>query len=700
MEHNAEIQQLFQGMSKQEQANFIEGISEAEAGKLADALSGAQQQPAKVGAYFDAALASDPSSREARLAGAGRFFTNVGRGAQQLFSSPQRSQEIASQTAEEDALIAAMQAREASAVPQAPQQYNLGQGLAGLSTAALPLGLPANIGARTGLGALMTRLGVSGGIAGGLNTLQTTVPEGEGQNLPWYSPNAETKLGQFGKGAVLGSVLQGAAEGARQIAPVNFYLKNKIEKFMTDPKYAPQKEAFDKFIEAKGNIAETAPSQVFGSPRLAGIEGNVARSGEYADQALNIATKAQRKSLGKLTDVISNMGEDVSSKTGDYLLRRAQYAAEADVKAVRHAEAFIDYGNAKKAVAMITGSPKSPIVGSNSLVDEMDNLAAEFANKGNFKTAAALKKHAGQLLNNVRSIDDAIQLRSGFNELKAGESGGYALPKDEVYGLGRRLSDAVTQDLLVAGEGIGAPQISGLLKKANDNYAKNSRNIEDIQSTVLGKVLNARNKQPIEAFSEAMDKAAPTQLAKQMRVLESVSPQFAGQARKLYLERMMQRSQLGPEAMATEINATLQGRDIAVNIGSFSKDLRNEDVLKILFKSPADRAVVKNIASGLERLADRAGQAGASTSLQTETMQAAHSAVTGNPGFVARFLTGVVFKKAMYGALFTPEGRRALYQFTRPDPRNAAAGAIALERILNSSPQTAAEQPAEPAQQP
>ena len=197
--------------------------------------------------------------------------------------------------------------------------------------------------------------------------------------------------------------------------------------------------------------------------------------------------------------------------------------------------------------------------------------------------------------------------------------------------------------------------------------------VQEIEDT-RRKVLNAKTKRPVEAFAEAMDKATPTQLAKQLRIIEDVSPQFANQAKRMYVDRMIEDSLKSPLALTTEANIAIGNVPRSVDIPKFAQKLRDQQTLNVLFKDKTTQSQITRIANNLERMSDLKGMGGA-TSIQSEVTTAGGVAASWSEAFLARLATSFVFRKMVYKGLFTPEGRKALYVITSPNQSQARVSA-------------------------
>ena len=438
-------------------------------------------------------LANEYSAPEKALIGVGRSVAQTGQGVKQLglkageamgFISDQEVEDYRKQIADEKALY-----ERGVGGTTAGKVGEVGGAIAqAIPTMFIPGGAAAQ---------LSTRVGTSAGVGAAESALQ-----------PVYSE--EGFAGEKVKQAATGALIGGAATyGLDKLA--GFMPKNLMSRFYT----SAQTRGADSVAEAdiledmtgiKMTPAEKAES------RGVQILENIARQSihtadEISDYDKKVATQGV-EAVNKLLMSITTPGKGAET-VGNELQKAAKDATDAAINS-RRTMADHDYGIAND----LAGGEK--VVNRDNYIDELKKIVDEYQGSDAQDAMAIVKQTKDKLARAVtpetrtpgsivdtqgnpltldvvpeaavkQTVKNAVGDRSFYGNASKGTGNVFKdIDKNLNKVIAGRLHKAITKDLIGA-EYLG--DVGTALKKANDNYIDNSKTIDAIQASPLGKIL-------------------------------------------------------------------------------------------------------------------------------------------------------------------------------------------------------------------
>ena len=269
-----------------------------------------------------------------------------------------------------------------------------------------------------------------------------------------------------------------------------------------------------------------------------------------------------------------------------------------------------------------------------------------------------------------KTVKQAINSRSFYGKASAGTGNVF---KDISPGLDRqmsgRLHGALTKDLI---DGELDPTVGNLFKVANDNYIMNSKSIEAIEMSPLGRILG-------KDFDDAADVIAagsfnsiageqvmkkimalhPSEIKQTMKMLERQNPNTADSARAFVLRDALDKSLMPPSAGFKKGSMSFnkfQTNLIKSNLGSYGI-------------SAKDASQLKDIVRAMEKVGDRSGLNMSGTQEQKNVMDIATkvaAVATGSARAGTALALESVGLRRIAAAMTTKEGRDALSVITKP----------------------------------
>jgi hypothetical protein len=223
-----------------------------------------------------------------------------------------------------------------------------------------------------------------------------------------------------------------------------------------------------------------------------------------------------------------------------------------------------------------------------------------------------------------------------------------------------RVFGALQNDLDSAATGL-PDDVATALTRARTNYAKNSKPLEYIESTALGKLFGGDRVPPPEKIAESIFKMQPSEIRNAMPIIKNAMPDV----KRYMIEHMVEKS------IPAASQQTAGGVKFSpARFNTFFS--QNESRFRTAF-GRAEYAEIKRVSKALERVVDRAGMQGSQTAPFAVTWDMAKSVFSLNPVNMARGAGTIIYPKKIAHAMTTPQGRKALLTLTTTKPGTKAA---------------------------
>lgn len=439
------------------------------------------------------------------------------------------------------------------------------------------------------------------------------------------------------------------------------------------------------------------PGQATGSKGLLTMEGLVRRHPWSADTMAEFDQKQLDSSLNFLNRVMDRItpsggsGAVVGKKVSEAFNQVVDSATS-----IRSKTAAVDFGQVDKLAG------RYRVIKPTNLNDEIDTLTKDFAVPGGGDASSALVRQ-------LNGIKTDLAKRAGPDGLTAQQTqrllevygkaarGTGAIFKDLDTGQQRliagRLQKAVLKDLDAAADGGGhVGDIADALKTARNNYRTNSQAINQMQNSVLGRLFGGTYDRAPERIAQAMTNMRPSELRESFNVLNQADPEVAQQVKRSFIEKSL--VDAGLPASQNVPAAQIAGQQ-AFSPQKFLTSIRKSPVWDIM--EPTERGSLGIAVRDLERLANRAGTDGSSTT----PLQFAWELSKGiggnllNPVGAAKAVAGAVLPRRAARLITDPAGRKALrtMRTASPDTRAYSGAAAYAATVMGRDQDQADDRP-------
>jgi hypothetical protein len=627
-------------------------------------------------------LFQDPIERETvpeKVAiGIGRSFVESGQGIKQIglqigetlgFVSPQEVEDYRTKIYEEKELYEKGGAGDSTAAGVGEFVGDVAQAVPGGLVAA-----PAKLGTRVALGA-------------GLGAAEAGVKPVYGEDF------GKEKAIQVGTGALIGGGATYTLDKLVEFMPKNmmakFYQKaqEKVDDVMSEADVlevvtgiplTPAEKSGSKALQMLENLARQS---IFTADDLAAYDKKVAEKGLLAVKKL--ASKIAGNAKGRAVKGQETIGIDIQ--------KAVKEAVDATIDQ-RRSMANRDYG----AISEVTGDAK--VVKMTNYTNELKNIISEFSGVDG-KDAESVVAQAKKLLaKNVskpqkakkstlqgygfqraedipatpvsKTVKEAVGSRSYYGNAAYGKGDVFDdISKSLDRDMASRLHRALTKDLL---DGELDPNVGQLFKTANDNYIKNSKSIEMIKESPLGKLLGKELDDAGEVFdagtfnSIAGEKVIkkimslePSEIRYAMKVIDDKNKVLGNEVRAHVLRDALEKSFLPPSS------GMKKG---SMSFNKFQSALQKSK-LEAYGLTKSDIADLNDIVKTMERIGDRSGLNMSGTQEQKNMMDIAQKVASLAMGKVqagAALAMESVGLRRIAAAMTTKEGRDALRVISKP----------------------------------
>jgi len=247
--------------------------------------------------------------------------------------------------------------------------------------------------------------------------------------------------------------------------------------------------------------------------------------------------------------------------------------------------------------------------------------------------------------------------------------------------IGREVMKAIEKDFDDAVKLLGQGKqqnVAKALKTANDNFAKNSKLIDDIEESVLGKLVGKPGKQQISDSQVAKKLIASP--SEEIKAAFKILPSFRQQQVKRFILENAVNKATGkdPFRLITE-------KDFKTE--TVFKEIAKIGNLRDVFSGPQAREELRGVIQALKAIRIVTGtEAAASTGASPigTLVDVSGTAASGSPPFIARNVAKIFTPLGLRKTLYTPEGRQAVMTLAKAlkGPKSAftktAAPAIAF----------------------
>jgi len=488
---------------------------------------------------------------------------------------------------------------------------------------------------------LLTRLGLSGGIGGlfGATRLSEPTVGGKLKDVATGIP--------FGVGAgAVGEGLRGAA-GLRH--PIQKAVARSVRKRL-DTRAARKAAKTIKETDLDALIG-----QRIGSADISAVETQASRGVIGKDkiiQDFNSRLKTLAKFLTKTMDKIHP--DRATSKTVGNSIVRGTHNAVKIAKMRRDAFAQRDYGEFRKLGG--TGQIIPVKNFQNKLKEITDDVAV--GDKGEKFARRALRLLDKQMEEGKITAEQLRKYRSSFSDAAKGTGNLWKDIADaNTTRIGREVMKAIEKDFDSAVKLLGQGKqqnVAKALKTANDNFAKNSKLIDDIEESVLGKLVGKPGKQQISDSQVAKKLiASPSEEIK--AAFKILSPFRQQRVKRFIIENAINKATgKDPFRLITE------------------KDFKPETVfreitkignLRDVFSGPQAREELRGVIQALKAIKIVTGTEVAASTGASPIGAAADIASAGTSGsgiFIMRYGVKILSPIGLRKTLYTQEGREAV----------------------------------------
>lgn len=350
-------------------------------------------------------------------------------------------------------------------------------------------------------------------------------------------------------------------------------------------------------------------------------------------------------------------------------------------------------------------APKEPgrvgIVSPTKLRAEIDTIIEDFSAPGGGDPAAALVARANRLKASLPKDGGQLTASQTQRLLQIygnASNGTGAIFKDldtaQQRLIAKRLQNGLLADIddAVAGGG-KAGEIVTALKTARDNYKSNSKAINELEDSVLGRLFGTDFRQSPERIAQAMKNMKPSELQQSMGILNKADPSTSQAVKRFMVEDAMSTAGINPTSGAPQ--PEIAG-EAMFSAPKFLTAIRKSPVWKTF--SATERANMETAVRDLERISFRAGTDGSPTAPLLFAWEVAKAmgggAMALSPTQIGKSVAAVMVPNKIAVAITTPQGQRALRTIHTSKPNSIAARAAtsALVSIFVGNGESAPEQ--------
>lgn len=523
-------------------------------------------------------------------------------------------------------------------------------------------------------------------------------------------------LGQRAGAVATDTALAGAGQAgvntalklADKVRPGNFAARY-VDKQYQIP-FAKESEA----ISAKTGQQYT-PGQATGSKGLLTIEGLIRRHPLSADKMAEFDAKQLDNSLSNLNQTLDSMSAGSSVEGLGTRVSDAFDSVLNKATKIRRDTAKADFGEVDKL------SGAKGVVKPDNLLAEIDRLTEEFRVPGGGDASAALvgrlQSIKQELMKNagVKTRESGLLDASGKPIISKTETAPKVLTANEtqrllqVYGdalrgtgaifqdlgtaqqrmIAGKLRDAVMRDVDAAASGTGAEaKVAGALKTARDNYRANSQAIDNLQSSVLGRMFGGTYDKAPERIAGALSNMKPTELRESFAILTKADPGAAQAVKRHLVEGALIKAGLPASA---NVPAAQVGSAQMFSPAKFLTAIRKSPIWDVADAN--ERGDLTIAVRDLERLSNRAGTDGSPTAplqFAWETVKAmGGGALSLSPTRMAKTAIAATLPSRAARLITDPAGRKALrtLRSTQPGTKQYTAAAGYATMIMNRNDQ-------------
>lgn len=495
-------------------------------------------------------------------------------------------------------------------------------------------------------------------------------------------------------GAGTGAAMSGGAKVLNKLVPA-VRPTNMMARFV-NKQYAKSPMAADSEQLANDIGQVYTPGQSTGSKALLTIEGLVRRHPVSADTMQAFDEKQLDTSLKNLVANLDRLHVNPAGPeaTGN-LVSKAFDKVLNTVATVRRATAKADFGKVDELAG------RYRVIKPNNLNDTVDDLIKEFDVPGAGDASA-------RLVRQLQGIKAEISDRAGPKALNAKETqrllqiygdasrGTGAVFKDMDTGQQRMITGRVHRALMndvdaAADAGGHVGEIATALKTARNNYKSNSKAINDLEQSVLGRMFGKDYAQAPERIAAAMKNMKPSELMQSMEILNKADPSVSQVVKRHLVEDALSTAGHNPHSGAPV--AQISGQDM-FSAAKFLTAIRKSNVWKTFTET--ERKGMEQAVRDLERVAFRAGTDGSPTAPLTMAMNLLSNragrtmggAATG--AAIAGVSGGDMKEGALAGAVGGGASGLAIPRLAKLITTKAGQSALRTVRATNIKPNTPA----------
>lgn len=413
---------------------------------------------------------------------------------------------------------------------------------------------------------------------------------------------------------------------------------------------------------------------------------------DVVSKAVTVRRATAKADFGAVDDL-------VASEKGR-LFDQAQQKHDADVQSIlqkRQSDLAASRASANKQAAKggavmapqvdMTKLPEPPtlaqkigVIAPKNLSAEIDNIVNTFGAPGGGDASAALVARAKRLKaslpkdGGMLGATESQRLLQIYGDAARGTG---AIFKDLDTGQQRmiagRLKDALLKDMDEAVDNGGlSGKIATALKTARDNYRSNSKAIDDLGDSVLGRMFGSGYQKAPERVAQAMRNMQPSELRQSLGILNKADPQTSQSVKRFLVEDAMSAAGSNPKSGAPQ--PRIGGEDV-FSAPKFLTAIRKSPVWGSF--TPVERQGMETAVRDLERVAYRGGTDGSPTAPLLFAWEVAKAmgggALALNPTQIAKIAASVLVPNKIAKVITTPEGQRALRTVRLAKPNTPAA---------------------------
>jgi hypothetical protein len=499
--------------------------------------------------------------------------------------------------------------------------------------------------------------------------------QGVSELLPGESAmSIEERLFDVGASAAFAGASQAIVNKAAKVFDVlrpGNWLARKVAKLEAGP-FGRAGQELTKRTGIKLTLAEET-----GSRAAAYAEGIARRDITAVDDFY----KFQQGQLAASTQRLQTILDDISGPQGAFEVGEAVTTAFDDAveKAIelRRTQAAVDFGEVHRL------SQGRPVVTASNLAQTIEKWVGELDVPGAGDATAKVLRQAKRLFADIEksggqyTAEQTQRLLQIYTDAQRGTGVLLAdMDKAQSRLIAGRLKDALLRDLDAAADA-GESEIAQALRTARNSYRLNTQAINELGESTLARVIGNGTRSP-EAIAEKFLRMQPSEIRSAIGLVERINPSAALAIRRSYVDAAM--------ANAREVAPTRTGASaVRFSAARFLKALPDDDTLRAAGFAPSELADIKDVASVLERIADKSleGSPTAPIALTWDLVRGAFvggsagatiGTLAGGPigggiGAVAGGAAGIGLRvlppRAIARAVMTPEGRQALRTLTQ-----------------------------------